>query len=139
MWRDTAAAAEAEITLALASSAALPRIIECRGMPVGYAQAVEIGMWDGSLPRSLPPGTWMTDYFLAAPAADSLDVGSAVLRLLTEEVFATTLAVACAAVVPIRNETAARCYERTGFRWLQVLGEPVFSWLMHLERPGRAP
>ena len=59
-----------------------------------------------------------------------------VLALLTEEVFATTLAVACSSLVSIRNETAARAYERTGFRWLQVLQDPLLgpSWLMLKER-----
>ncbi len=60
------------------------------------------------------------------------------LALLTEEVFATTLAVACSAVVSIRNEAAVRAYERAGFRWLRVLQDPLLgpSWLMLKERPG---
>ena len=51
--------------------------------------------------------------------------------------FATTLAVACSGLVSIRNEAAARAYERAGFRWLQVLQDPLLgpSWLMLKERP----
>lgn len=138
-WRDSAASAEAEFTLAMSSSAAMPRIIEGDGAPVGYAQAAEIGLWAGSLPGNLAAGTWMTDYFLASPEDCDLNLGSAVVELLCAEVFATTLAVACCAVVPIKDEAAARSYERAGFRWLRVLQEPGhgLSWLMRLERPGQ--
>jgi RimJ/RimL family protein N-acetyltransferase len=140
-WRDSAATAEAEITLAMGSSAAMPRIVERDGTPVGYAQAVEIGLWGASLPQSMPAGSWMIDYFLASSPEDGREVGSTVLKLLTQEVFSTTLAVACCSVVAISDEAAARSYERAGFRWLRVLQEPGpgLSWLMQLERPGQAP
>lgn len=136
-WWGTAASAEAEITLALASAAAMPRIIERDGAAIGYAHAVEAGLRAAESPEGVPAGAWDVDYFVTPVVGDSAEVGSAVLALLTEEVFATTLAVACSGLVSIRNEAAARAYERAGFRWLQVLQDPLLgpSWLMLKERP----
>ena len=137
-WWGTAASAEAKITLALASTAALSRIIERDGIAIGYAHAVETGLWAAEPPEGVPAGGWDVDYFVAPAASDATEVGSAVLALLTKEVFATTLAVACSGLVSIRNEAAVRAYERAGFRWLQVLQDPLLgpSWLMLKERPG---
>ena len=136
-WWGTAASAEAKITLALATSAALPRIIERDGIAIGYAHAVETGVWAAEPPEGVPAGAWDVDYFVAPAAGDAGETGGIVLALLTEEVFATTLAVACSALVSIRNEVAVRAYERAGFRWLQVLQDPLFgpSWLMLKARP----
>jgi RimJ/RimL family protein N-acetyltransferase len=137
-WWGTAASAEAEITLALASTAALPRIIERDGFPTGYAHAVETGLWARRPPEGVPAGSWEVDYFVAPAASDADGIGGVVRALLTEEVFATTLAVACSGLVSIRNEAAARAYERAGFRWLQLLQDPLLgpSWLMLKERQG---
>ncbi len=55
-WWGTAASAEAEITLALASAAALPRIIERDGVAIGYAHAVEIGVVGEQPPDGVPAG-----------------------------------------------------------------------------------
>lgn len=136
-WWGTAASAEAEITLALASAVAMPRIIERDGAAIGYAHAVEGGLRAAEPSDGVPAGAWDVDYFVAPAAIDNGEVGSIVLALLTEEVFATTLAVACSGLVSIRSETAARAYERAGFRWLQVLQDPLLgpSWLMLKERP----
>ena len=59
------------------------------------------------------------------------------LSLLVEEVFATRLAIACCAVVSIRNEAAARAYEKAGFRWLRIWQDPIDGpcWVMLKERP----
>ena len=137
-WCGTAASAEAEITLALASAAAMPRIIERDGAAIGYAHAVEAGLRAAEPPKGVPAGAWDVDYFVAPAAIDTGEIGSTVLALLTEEVFANTLAVACSGLVSIRNEAAVRAYERAGFRWLQVLQDPLLgpSWLMLKERPG---
>jgi RimJ/RimL family protein N-acetyltransferase len=136
-WWGTAASAEAEITLALASAAAMPRIIEHDGAAIGYAHAVEAGLRAAAPHEGVPVGSWDVDYVLAPSAIDTGEIGGIVLALITEEVFATTLAVACSGLVSIRNETAARAYERAGFRWLQVLQDPLLgpSWLMLKERP----
>ena len=135
-WWGTAASAEAEITLALASAAAMPRIIKRDGAAIGYAHAVEAGLRAAEPPEGVPPGAWDVGYFLAPAATDTGEIGSFVLALLTEEVFATTLAVACSGLVSIRNEAAARAYEQAGFHWLQVLQDPLIgpSWLMLKER-----
>jgi RimJ/RimL family protein N-acetyltransferase len=132
----TVASAEAGVTLALASSAALPNIIERDGIPVGYAHAVEHGLWATRLPEGVTAGAWDVDYFVT-PAAHDATTGSIALEVLTGNVFATTLAVACAGLVSIRNETAARAYERAGFHWLQVLQDPSLgpSWVMLKDRP----
>lgn len=136
-WWGTAASAEAEITLALASAAAMPRIIERDSVAIGYAHAVEAGLRAAESPEGVPAGAWNVDYFVTPAAGDADETGGIVLALLTEEVFSTTLAVACSGLVSIRNETAARAYERVGFRWLQVLRDPLLgpSWLMLKERP----
>ena len=65
-WWGNAASAEAEITLAMASEASLCRIIEADGAPIGYAHAVEIGLWGEHQPDDLPAGTWDIDLFIAA-------------------------------------------------------------------------
>jgi aminoglycoside 6'-N-acetyltransferase len=140
-WWGNAASAEAEISLAMASEAALCRIIECDAAPVGYAHAVDIGLFGGEGPADLAPGTWRIDLFIAAPEHRGRGVGAAALALLTAEVFATTLAVACAATVSIRNEAAVRAYERAGFRWRRVWTDPLSGpcWLMLKERPAEPP
>lgn len=137
----SAASAEAEITLALGSEAALPRIIEWAGEPIGYAQAVEIGLWGQDRPEGLAPGTWDIDLFIAVEAHHGRGLEAAALERLTEEVFTTTLAVACCAVVPVRNEARARSYERAGFRWQRIWNDALFgpSWVMLKERPAQPP
>jgi aminoglycoside 6'-N-acetyltransferase len=136
-WWGNAASAEAEITLAMASEASLCRIIETGGTPIGYAHAVEAGLWGEHLPDDLPAGTWDIDLFIASAEHRSLGAGQLALTLLAEEVFATRLAVACCGVVSIRNEVVARTYERAGFRWLRIWQDPIDGpcWLMLRERP----
>lgn len=136
-WWGNAASAEAEINLAMSSQAALCRIVESEGAPIGYAHALEIGLWADERPSGLAAGTWHIGYFLASGQHRGGDLGSAVLALLAQEVFATTLAVACSGVVSIRNEAAARAYERAGFRWQRIWSDRLLgpSWLMLKERP----
>jgi RimJ/RimL family protein N-acetyltransferase len=132
-----AASAEAEISLALASETALCRIIDRARTPIGYAQALEIGLWTEERPSDLPAGTWHIGYFLALGDNCPVRTGAAVLALLATEVFATTLAVACSSVVSVKAETAARAYERAGFRWRRIWNDRLLgpSWLMLRERP----
>jgi aminoglycoside 6'-N-acetyltransferase len=136
-WWGNAASAEAEINLAMSSQAALCRIVECEGAGIGYAQAIEVGLWATDRPAELAPGTWHIGYFLASGQDRGGDLASTVLALLAEEVFATTLAMACSGVVSIRNEAAARAYERAGFRWQRIWIDRLLgpSWLMLMERP----
>ena len=137
-----AASAEAEITLAMQSTGALARMIMRDGVAIGYAQAVDSGMLSEDLRDGVPPGSWRVAYFLgSADIPDHVAAGPAVLALLTEEVFATSLAVACTADVSIRTETAVRAYERAGFRWLSVAHDPAGgpSWVMLKERPAQTP
>src|SRR5262249_2766321 len=110
------ASAEAEISLALARETALCRIVASDGPPIGYAHAVEIGLWSEERPADLAAGTWHIAYLLASGRSCHVRTGAAVLALLSAEVFATTLAVACSSLVSVKNETAARAYERAGFR-----------------------
>jgi RimJ/RimL family protein N-acetyltransferase len=140
-WWENAASAEAEITLAMDSEAALARIIELGEAAVGYAQAVEIGLWAQERPDGLAPGTWDIDLFIAEEAHRGRGLETAVLTLLTEEVFTTTLAVACSVMVPVRNEAGARAYERAGFGWQRIWNDALFGpcWVMLKERPGQPP
>ena len=68
-WWGNAASAEAEINLAMSSEAAICRIVECEGAPIGYAHALEIGLWAEERPAELAPGTWHIGYFLSLRAA----------------------------------------------------------------------
>jgi aminoglycoside 6'-N-acetyltransferase len=135
-WWGNAASAEAEITLAMASEASLCRIIETDGVPIGYAHAVEIGLW-GQPPADLPAATWDIDLFIASTEHRQQGAVRAALALLAEEVFATRLAVACCGIVSIRNEVAARTYEQAGFRWMRIWQDPIDGpcWVMLRERP----
>jgi RimJ/RimL family protein N-acetyltransferase len=132
-----AASVEAEISLALASKTALCRIVDSDRTSIGYAHALEIGLWSEERPADLAAGTWHIGYFLASGQHRHVRAGAAVLALLSAEVFATTLAVACSSVVSVKDETAARAYERVGFRWRRIWNDRLLgpSWLMLRERP----
>lgn len=135
-WR-TPAAAEAEITLAMSSTTAHVRIVESHGIPVGYAHAADAGLWSGGGHAELPAGTWQVDLFMAATEHRNLDLARTALSLLVEDVFSTTLAVACCGVMSIRNESAVRAYEQAGFRWQQIWHDPLSgpAWVMLRQRP----
>jgi hypothetical protein len=132
-----AAAAEAEINLAMGSAAALCRIIERDGIPIGYVHALDIGLLAGESPAGLVPGTWQLSALLASPADAAPAAMGTALALMAEEVFATTLAVACAGLVSIRGEAGVRAFERAGFRWQRILEDRLLgpAWLMLRERP----
>jgi aminoglycoside 6'-N-acetyltransferase len=136
-WWGNAASVEAEINLAMASEAAHCAIIEDGGVDVGYAHAVEVGLWQEARPREVAAGTWDVDLFIVAEPHREQRLAAAAIDLLVAEVFATTLAVACCGIVSIRNEAAARAYEQAGFRWLRIWHDPLLgpAWLMLKERP----
>ena len=128
------ASAEAEIALARMSETAVCRIVTCAARPIGYAQAMEVGVRAGPQPPELLPGTWETQVWML-PAR--VGVPATIARLLAAEVFATTLAVACSGLISIRQEMMVRAYERAGFRWRRIWHDPLFgpAWLMLKERP----
>jgi aminoglycoside 6'-N-acetyltransferase len=132
-----AGSAEAEINLAMGSEAAICRIIECEGAAIGYAHAMEIGLLGDERPADLAAGTWHVNVLIASQPHRGRGLESAALTLLTEEVFATTLAVGCAGAVSIRNEAGVRAYEQAGFRWQRIAHDRLLgpSWLMLKERP----
>ncbi len=138
-WWGPQASTEAEVLMALDSTHAISRIIEADGSPVGYAHAVDATLWGESLPDCLVPGTWDLDIFIAAESHRGKGVGEQAARLLTEEVFATTLAVAVCVFASIENEAAVRAYEKAGFRWSRVWHDPLSgpAWFMIAERPRR--
>lgn len=140
-WWGNAASAEAEINLALASDTALCRMVECDGVPIGYAQAAEVALWSGAAPAEVAAGTWDVDLFIASAEHRGRGLGADALELIVAEVFATTLAVACCGIVSVRNESAVRAYERAGFRWQRIWNDPLFgpSWVMLKERPSPTP
>lgn len=138
-WWGNAASAEAQINLAMSSESAICRIVESNGVPIGYGQAVETGIWGEPQPPDLPAGTWNIDVFVASQQHRGKGLGRDALAALTEEVFATTLALACCSSVSVRNETAVRAYEQVGFRWRGIRHDRLAgpSWLMVRERPLR--
>jgi aminoglycoside 6'-N-acetyltransferase len=132
-----AASAEAEVNLVMGSAAALCRIIERDSSAVGYAHALDIGLLGGERPAGLEPGTWLVGLLPASLQDGEPATMGAALALVAEEVFATTLAVACAGLVSIRSEAVARAFERAGFRWQRIVQDPLLgpAWLMLMERP----
>ncbi len=136
-WWGPKATTEAEVMLALSTEHAICCIIEADGMPVGYAHALDAGLWGEPLPKELPVGSWDIDLFVASPEHRGRGVGALALQLATREVFSTTLAVAACVFVAVANERAVRAYESAGFRWRAVVRDPVKGpeWLMIAERP----
>ena len=116
-WWGSRASAEAEIALAMDSPSALCRVIEDAGQPVGYAHAVDAGLWGEALPDEVPPGCWDLDIFIGQASHRGRGAGQRAIALLADEVFSTTLAVACCIFTSVKNEAAVRAYEQSGFRW----------------------
>ena len=116
-WWGNAASAEAEIALAMASDTAVCRIVLFGEEPIGYAHAI------------------------GSEQHRSRGLGGVALGRLVEEVFATTLAIACCGLVSIRNEAAVRAYERAGFAWRRIWNDPLLGpcWLMARDRSSRLP
>lgn len=135
-WWGDGASAFAEVRLAQESPSAICRIVMVDGKPSGYAHAIDAALWGNSLPEGLMPGTWDVDLFIAEPAARGRGAGELALRLLIDEVFATTLALAVSVFVSVRNEAAVRIYEKAGFHWVRIWEDPVFGpmWMLIRER-----
>jgi aminoglycoside 6'-N-acetyltransferase len=136
-WWGNAAAAEAEVRIALDSPSSICRIIMADAEPIGYAQALDIGQYDDAPLDKVPAGTWDADLFIASSTHRGRGCGERALALLADEVFSTTLAPAVSLFVSVRNEAAVRAYEKAGFRWVSVERDPLLGpcWLMLLSRP----
>lgn len=140
-WWGPKATSEAEVLLALGTPQALCRIIEAqdeaeRWSAVGYAHALDAGLILDPLPADLPAGTWAIDLFVASPAHRGKGVGARALRMMRDEVFGTTLAIAACVIVGVGNEKAVRAYEAAGFTWRSIIRDPVTGpeWVMVAER-----
>lgn len=138
-WWGNAGTAEAEVAMALATDGALCRIILAGNEPIGYAHALDAAHFGDAAAAGIPTGAFDCDLFIASEAYRGKGYGQRALELLVEEVFATTLAIACSIVVSVRNERAVRAYEAAGFEWRRVWQDPVMgpSWVMIKERPLR--
>lgn len=138
-WWGPRASTEAEVMMAMGSKHAICRIVEVAGSAAGYAHAVDATLWGDQLPDDLKPGTWDLDIFIAAEDLRGKGVGAEALRLLKDEVFSTTMAIAVCVFPSIANERAVRAYEKAGFRWQRVWNDPIAgpSWFMVADRPPR--
>jgi aminoglycoside 6'-N-acetyltransferase len=136
-WWGSRASAEAAIALAMESPSALCRIIEDAGQPVGYAHAVDAGLWGEARPDVIPAGCWDLDIFIGAASHRGRGIAQRTIELLACEVFTTTLAVACCIITSVKNEPAVRAYERAGFRWGSVCSDPTHGpcWVLLKDRP----
>lgn len=132
-------AAEATIALAMSDPQGLCRIVENDGRPAGYAQAVDAGLWNEALPREIGPGSFDVALFVGEPELRGQGIGRRALDLLAAEVFSTTLALALAVVVPLRQEAAVRVYEKAGYRWRGIWRDPIdgLCWVLIRDRPQR--
>ncbi len=136
-WWGGLAAAEAEIAIAAESPSAICRLILAEGSPVGYGHALDADLVRSSQTEGLPPGAYVAALFIADPAHRRRGAGEMALATLTREVFSSTLAPACATLVPVRYEPAVRAAERAGDSWIGVRddGATGQNWLMVRERP----
>ncbi len=134
----TASAAEAEVAVAWASPGALCRLIVAGDEPIGYAHALDCGLLGSDQATAVGPGTWDCAVFVALESHRGQGTGSLALGALVDEVFATTLALACVIRVPVRREAAVRAIEAAGFQWVRIDADPALGpvWVMRVERPG---
>ena len=137
-WWGSRASAEARIRMAQAQAIAVCRMIEVAGVPIGYAQSLDFGAAAGD-GAGLPAGAWECDIVVGSQPHRGLGYGSAALDALVQEVFATTLALACVIAIPVHSERVARACERIGFRWLRIVRDAAAGpiWIMARERPIR--
>ncbi|MGE3918067.1 MAG: GNAT family N-acetyltransferase, partial [Hyphomicrobiaceae bacterium] len=137
-WWGSAARAEAEVAMALASPSAICRIVHTDGEAVGYAHALDGALMAGAGRPELP-GSWDCALFIASPAHRGRGIGASALELLVAEVFATTLAVGCTIRVPVAKESAVRVVEAAGFSWSHVEEDAALGrvWVLACERPRR--
>ncbi len=135
-WFGSRSAADAELAMAQSSPSSLVRIIERDGLPIGYAQAFDVGVTGGVRPAAMPAGSYEADVFIGAEPYRGKGFGATALSLLRDEVFGQTFAVAFGVIVPVRNKIAVRMIERAGFIWREVCHDPMLGpcWVMTSER-----
>ena len=138
-WWGSRNRAEAEISVALASPSAICRIMSLCGEPIGYAHAVDAALLRGDAHSraTVESGTWECAAFIGSEFQRGRGLGGLALGLLADEVFSTTLSIACSLRVPVTKEHAVRAIEAAGFRWVHVENDPVLGhvWLMRRDRP----
>lgn len=130
------AAVDAEIALAQSSPSSLIRIVLGAGQPIGYAHAFDSGL-AANPPARVPAGSYQAAVLIGSPPHRAGDAEAGALRMLADEVFAHTLAVAVAVYVPVRDEAAMRRIERAGFTWRAIEHDPSVGplWILTRERP----
>ncbi|MDX2205625.1 MAG: GNAT family N-acetyltransferase [Hyphomicrobiaceae bacterium] len=135
-WWGTKSSVEAEIAVALEAESAVLSIIERDGDGVGLALAADAAQWASARPDSIAPGTYAIDVFVARPETRAED-SAAAIALVADEVFATSLAIACCSLVSIKSEAAARAYEKAGFAWSEIWHDRYRGpcWVMQRARP----
>ena len=139
-WWGSHASAQAAVLSALRTDMGLCSLIEVDGEPVGYAQALDADVLDGATfkgaPLDLERGLFRVEAFIGAPKFRGSGVGQQALRLVAEEVFATTLVLGLIAIVALRHEGAVRAYEKAGFQWVRVIDDALLGpcWIMRFDR-----
>ncbi len=135
-WWGSRASAEAAIAVASESVSAIRCVIEAAGQPIGYAQAVDVGIWGTPPIDALPAGSFEAAMFIGSSAHRGKGYGAIALTQLRDEVFATTLAPSLGIKVSIKNERAVRVIEKAGFLWRAVIQDPLIGpvWLLRKDR-----
>lgn len=135
-WWGGRAAAEARIAIAMSTSGAICRMIDLEGEAIGYAQALDAGLSADAGGMGLKAGVAECMVFIGEAQWRGRGLWPAALDLLAREVLSTTLAIACAVAVPVRDEKVARAAERVGFKWQRIEDDPATgpTWVMVRER-----
>lgn len=135
-WFGSRAAAEAVLAAARHASSAMTRIISHEGRPIGYVQAVDAAELGSPYLHHLPAGSIELDGFVGENGLRGQGYGMAAFAALRDDVFATTMNLSVAALIPIRREDAVRRLERSGFRWTRIIadGPRGRCWMMVSER-----
>lgn len=142
-WWGTASSTEAEVRLVMETPSAIARVVMAGDgagdQPIGYTHAIDALYWGAGLPDAMIAGTWDIDVFIAAAGWRGRGAGRRAVELISEEVFATTLAPAVSVFTSVQNERAVRAYEQAGFRWVRIHDDPIQGpcWMMVKDRPMR--
>lgn len=121
-------------------------IVEVAGKPVGFIQYYP---WDdeaeylAEVGISVPPGSWGIDLFIGDPGLLGQGVGTRLVRLVIDYLFAEKAASAVALATEVGNARAQAAYVKAGMRTVRAFhdtdtrgGQRVELLLMIRERPG---